>query len=77
MDTNFHLSPSYFNYLFSCSPTIINILPIEIILKYWDNKEDGRKSIPYSEFLENAHEIKINYHPRLDYLKVIDELFFK
>lgn len=50
-------------------------LPIDIILKYWDNKKDGRKSIPYQEFLDNAYEIKFNYNPRLDYLKIIDEYY--
>lgn len=46
------------------------ILPIDIILKYWDNKQ-GRKSIPYNDFLTDGYEINFTYHPRLDYLKVI------
>lgn len=46
-------------------------LPIELILKYWDDKL-GRKSIPYNDFLSHGYEIKFNYHPRLDYLKIID-----
>ena len=33
-----------------------------------------RKSIPYSFFVNNCHEVKIKYAPRLDYLKIIDIL---
>jgi recombination protein U len=40
-------------------------------------EESDRKSIPFRYFLENGHIIKENYQPRLDYLKVVDELFFK
>lgn len=47
-------------------------LPIEIILKYADDKE-GRKSIPYEDFINFGYEIKLTYHPRLDYLKIIDQ----
>lgn len=47
------------------------LLPLNIILKYWDNKK-GRKSIPYSDFLNHGYEINFSYHPRLDYLKIID-----
>lgn len=53
------------------------LLPIEVILEFWDNQKDGRKSIPYETFLEKGHEIKFSYRPRLDYLKVVDEIYFK
>lgn len=52
-------------------------LPLNVILKYWDNKESGRKSIPYDEFLKNSYEIKLNYNPRIDYLKIIDTYYLK
>ncbi len=35
---------------------------------------NNRKSIPYSFFKDNCPIIKINYTPRLDYLKTIDIL---
>ncbi len=49
------------------------LLPFDILIKYWDNKEENRKSIPYNEFKENAYLINYGYIPRLDYLKVVKE----
>lgn len=40
------------------------------------NKENNKKSIPLEELIKNGHEIKISLFPPLDYLKIIDELFF-
>lgn len=37
----------------------------------------GRSSIPYTWFKENGHLIPFNYNKPVDYLKVVDELFFK
>ena len=54
----------------------IYLLPFDILYSYWINKEAERKSIPYDIFREKAHLIKINYIPRLDYLKVLDEIYF-
>lgn len=48
------------------------LLPGEVLINYINNNE--RKSIPYSFFLDNCHEITIKYAPRLDYLKIIDIL---
>ncbi|MDY0278043.1 MAG: Holliday junction resolvase RecU [Acholeplasma sp.] len=48
-------------------------LPIDVILEYWDQMDTSRKSIPYQTFIDRAHEIKFSFHPRLDYLKIIDE----
>lgn len=55
------------------------LLPMDIIFEYWDkaNKDDGRKSIPYEVFKEKAYPIKVSYVPRLDYLKVIDQVYIK
>ncbi len=54
------------------------ILEFKNIIKYWDKTQDGgRKSIPYSEFKENGHLVKEGYAPRLNYLKVVDEIYFK
>ena len=37
-------------------------------------KENDRKSIPLSYFEENCYKIDIKYVPRLDYIKIIDNL---
>ena len=54
------------------------LVPMDIVFEYWDkaNIEDGRKSIPYSVFKEKAHPIKVGYIPRLNYLSVVDEVYF-
>ena len=54
------------------------LLPFEIAYEYWMNAKDGnRKSIPYQVFKEKAFLIKEGYIPRLNYLKTVDEVFFK
>ena len=55
------------------------LVPIHLILEYWDKayKKDERKSIPYEAFKRECHIIKEGYLPRLDYLKVLDEIYFK
>ena len=55
---------------------IYHLTPIKLILSYWDKQKDGRKSIPYEDFNRDAYEIKLSYHPRLDYLKVVKEVYF-
>ena len=35
-----------------------------------------RKSIPYSYFKDKGFVLKIKYNPRLDYLKIIDKIYF-
>lgn len=51
------------------------LLPLPVFLKYWEN-QDKRKSIPYQVFKEEAHLIQEGYQPRLDYLRVVDEIYF-
>ncbi len=56
------------------------LLPFPLLHQYWrlqHDKENGRKSIPYQVFLESAHPIKFGYQPRLDYLKVVDRVYFQ
>ena len=50
------------------------VLPGNILIDYLNSTT--KKSIPYKFFLERCHEIDINYRPRLDYLKIIDILWF-
>ena len=37
---------------------------------------DNLKSLPFSFFLNYAYEIKENYNPRLQYLDLIDQIYF-
>ena len=52
------------------------LLPYEILESYWEKRDIERKSIPYQTFKEKAYLIKVSYMPRLDYLKVLDEVYF-
>lgn len=53
------------------------LLHAGILLSYWEEMlNGGRKSIPYNVIQENNHHIPIKYQARVDYLKVIDQLFF-
>ena len=55
------------------------LLPAKVLFRYWDLKTDqahGRKSIPYSTFLNEAYIIPFGYHPRLDYLSIIKQHLF-
>lgn len=57
--------------------TVLNktfLLPIESLMKFLD--ESTRKSIPLSYFEENGYIIKDKYNPRVDYLSVLDMLYF-
>lgn len=55
------------------------LLPFEVANTYWKaaTLNDERKSIPYSVFQEKGYLIKEGYLPRLNYLKIVDEVFFK
>ena len=50
------------------------LLPYEVLKQYWDVQlnDDGRKSIPYQTFKDQAFPISFGYHPRLDYIKAVD-----
>lgn len=53
------------------------LLPFDVLYEYWENSlNDGRKSIPYDTFKNKAYLIKEGYLPRLNYLKVLDEIYF-
>lgn len=40
-------------------------------------KNNDRKSIPLSYFEEKGHLIKDSFHPRVDYLKIVDKIYFE
>lgn len=53
------------------------ILPAPLLIKPYDEaKTGGRKSITYQYVKENGYLIEEKYKPRLDYLKVVDEVYF-
>lgn len=53
------------------------LLDAEFIFDYWDTMQSGgRKSIPYDSIVKNGYTIPINYQPRIDYLNIIDDLYF-
>ena len=54
----------------------IYLLPFDILNRYWEERNTSRKSIPYQEFKDNCKQIKVSYLPRLDYLKIVDEIYF-
>ncbi|MDE5715330.1 MAG: Holliday junction resolvase RecU [Anaeroplasmataceae bacterium] len=54
------------------------LLPFDVLNEYWENSlKDGRKSIPYEVFKNEAYPVQEGYLPRIHYLKVIDEIYFK
>lgn len=57
--------------------TVINktfLLPIEVLMNFLENNK--RKSIPLSYFEEHGYIIKDKYNPRVDYLEVLDKVYF-
>ena len=48
------------------------LLPAENFLNFFKTKE--RKSIPISFFRKEAYLLKDGYRPRIDYLKIVDQL---
>ena len=55
------------------------IVTMDLINEYWNKafKDDERKSIPYNIIKEKGYPINEGYLPRLNYLKTLDEIYFK
>ncbi len=51
------------------------LLPIDVFTSFIDNS--NRKSIPLEYFEKNAFLINYNFHPRIDYISILDELYFE
>jgi recombination protein U len=46
------------------------------LLHFWNRMIDGgRKSITLEEMKQYGHSISVGYHPRINYIKVIDRLY--
>ncbi|KOO50645.1 Holliday junction resolvase RecU [Priestia koreensis] len=55
----------------------IYLLKAEDLFPYWEKmKQDGRKSIPKKDVEEKGFLIRYGFHPRIDYIKIIDKLYF-
>ncbi|AAU23892.1 Holliday junction resolvase RecU [Bacillus sp. GM2] len=55
----------------------IYFLEAEKLFYFWERKkQNGRKSIRKDELQEAAHPISLGYSPRIDYIKIIDQLYF-
>lgn len=50
------------------------LLDAKLLFTFIEN--ESRKSIPLSYFEENGHIIKEKYQPRLDYLEIVDQIYF-
>ncbi|MUK87298.1 Holliday junction resolvase RecU [Ornithinibacillus sp. L9] len=51
--------------------------PAEKLIPYWYEKQkDGRKSIPYQQIKQSGVLIPFHYQIRVDYLSIIDKLYF-
>ena len=54
------------------------VFPIEELDRlYQESLNGGRKSITYDTFVKLGYEVEISYQPRVDYIKVIDQVYFK
>ncbi|MGM0873954.1 MAG: Holliday junction resolvase RecU [Bacillota bacterium] len=52
-------------------------LEAQHLLTFWNRQETGgRKSITMSELNEKGYKIPLGYQARIDYIKIIDKLYF-
>lgn len=48
-----------------------------LIFKYWDNRENGRKSIPYEEITKFGERVEQQFNPVTPYLQAVDKLLIQ
>lgn len=54
----------------------IFLLDGDKLLTFWNRMIDGgRKSITIEEIKQHGHSISVGFHPRIDYIKVIDSIY--
>lgn len=54
------------------------LVPSQLVISYWKNQsQNGRKSIPLKDIKEHGYEIIPGYAPRITYLQILDQHFFK
>jgi recombination protein U len=53
------------------------LLDSHFLFECWNNSKNGsRKSIPRRMIIESGYQIAIGWHPRIDYLTVVDQIYF-
>lgn len=51
------------------------LLEAKYLLFYWDEmSRGGRKSIPKEEIMKLGYSIPLGFHPRIDYIKIINQI---
>lgn len=55
----------------------IFLMPADILFDYWDNRDNGRKSIPKDVLQQHGIEMNYALKPRIPYLKYVDQLIKK
>lgn len=64
--------------LFFSSEKEYFLVPSQLVISYWKNQsQNGRKSIPLKDIKEHGYEIIPGYAPRIPYLQILDQHFFK
>ncbi|MBB6452243.1 recombination protein U [Salirhabdus euzebyi] len=52
-------------------------LPAEFFIQFWDQQfQGGRKSMPITFIKDHGHSIPFTFQARVDYIKIIDKLYF-
>ncbi|WP_461200619.1 Holliday junction resolvase RecU [Anoxybacillus sp. TBDG-1] len=53
------------------------LLDAHHLLEYWERKQQGgRKSMTKAEVERHGYVIPLGYHPRIDYIQIVDKLYF-
>lgn len=52
------------------------VLSVEHVFPWWDQLENGRKSIPLSAIEQDGIKVETGAYPAIDYLQAVDELYF-
>ncbi|MFD1466232.1 Holliday junction resolvase RecU [Lapidilactobacillus mulanensis] len=53
------------------------VTPASLLINYWSQQSQGRKSIPLKTIIETGYEVKAGFRPALDYLEAVDQLIAK
>ncbi len=53
-------------------------MPAEVLFRYWDAQfNGGKKSIRYETIVKEGYLVPFHYQARVNYLAVIDKLYFR
>ncbi|OIJ14771.1 Holliday junction resolvase RecU [Anaerobacillus alkalilacustris] len=54
----------------------VYLLDAKHLCTYWSNQESGRKSIPKKEIEDLGFLVPLGFHPRVDYLRIVKDVYF-